>query len=135
MKPSRHLRLFAAFAALFCMLYMQLAVASYACPNLSAGRDGAGMAMSPHANMEDMPGCAGMDAQQPSLCHAHSHAGNQALDKPELPQMQPFVAVETMQALIFIDTVFRPLARQPGAPLLQHAIAPPLSIRNCCFRI
>ena len=126
---SRQFRFVAALIALFCMLFMQLAVASYACPNIGMGQDQGPAAMSPAS------GCMGMDMEQPSLCHAHDQTGKQSLDKPDLPQVQPFIAVELMQALIFIDVAYRPLATQPLASLLMRATAPPLAIRNCCFRI
>ncbi|MEC5160850.1 MULTISPECIES: hypothetical protein [unclassified Janthinobacterium] len=135
MKSSRHFRYVAALIALFSMLFMQLAVASYACPNLRTGQNNGALAQSSSSGMRNMSACTGMDMQQPSLCHAHSQTGNQSLDKPELPQVQPFVAVELMQALIFLDTAYRPHSAQSPAPLLQRATAPPLSIRNCCFRI
>ncbi|MFM9433026.1 hypothetical protein ACFDR9_000055 [Janthinobacterium sp. CG_23.3] len=135
MKSSRQFRYVAALIALFSMLFMQLAVASYACPNLRTGQNNGALAQSSGSGMRNMSACTGMDMQQPSLCHAHSQTGNQSLDKPELPQVQPFVAVELMQALIFLDTAYRPHAVQSPAPLLQRATAPPLSIRNCCFRI
>jgi hypothetical protein len=135
MKSSRQFRCVAALIALFSMLFMQLAVASYACPNLRMGQDGGALARSSSSGMQNMAGCTGMDMQQPSLCHAHSQAGHQSLDKPDLPQVQPFVAVELMQALVFTDTAYRPLSAESPAPLLQRATAPPLSIRHCCFRI
>lgn len=76
-----------------------------------------------------------MDVEQPSLCHAHGQVGHQSLDKPDLPQVQPFVAVSLMQALTYFDTAYRPSLPQPRALVLTRTTAPPLSIRNCCFRI
>lgn len=132
MHRSRQLRLVAALIALFSMLFTQLAVASYACPNLQPVRSAA-------AKMESMPGCTGMgmgiDMEQPSLCHAHDQVGNQSLDKPNLPQVQPFVAVGLTQALVFLDPTFHTLPTQPRRLVLKRITAPPLAIRNCCFRI
>ena len=48
-------------------------------------------------------GCAGTDTQQPSLCHAHGAVGHQSLDKPDLPQVQHFVADGLVQALAFYE--------------------------------
>ena len=132
MKLSGPSRCVAAFIALFSMLFMQLAVAGYACPELNIGLTGKPVAMS--ADAGSMPGCAGMDAAQPSLCHAHAQAGKQSLDKPELPQVQSFVAALT---LVFddIEPAYSTIAAQPDSVLLTRSSAPPLSIRNCCFRI
>jgi hypothetical protein len=129
MRASRQSRFVAALIVLFSMLFMQLAVASYACPNMRTGP--ADMASAAHA----MPGCTGMDMEQPSLCHAQDQVGNQSLDKPNLPQVQPFVAVGLMQALVSIEAAYRPVPAQPRALVLARATAPPLAIRNCCFRI
>jgi hypothetical protein len=116
------------------MLFMQLAVASYACPNLRTGQQNASTAMS--AESPGMAsGCTGMDMEQPSLCHAHDQVGNQSLDKPQLPNVQPFVPVALVQAIISIGAVYHPLPSLPQPLYLTRVTAPPLSIRNCCFRI
>lgn len=137
MNSFRQSRFVAALIALFSMLFMQLAVASYACPGLKMGQDSKAVAMATDTDTatQNMSGCTGMDMEQPGLCHAHDHAGNQSLDKPELPQVQPFMAVGLTLTLIPIDVAYRPLATQPQDLLLTRTTAPPLSIRNCCFRI
>lgn len=124
----------AALIALFSMLFMQLAVASYACPNMRTGPQGAVIAMSPDATAMSSD-CMGMDMEQPSLCHAQDQVGNQSLDKPQLPDVQPFVPVGLVQALATFDAAYRPLPSQPRPLYLTRATAPPLSIRHCCFRI
>jgi hypothetical protein len=137
MRRTRQFRFVAALIALLSMLFMQLALASYACPNLQAGQKTEAVAMSPASGAESMPGCTGMglDTEQPSLCHAHDQVGNQSLDKPNIPQVQPFVAVVLAQALVFVDPTFHPLSIEPRKLLLERVTAPPLAIRNCCFRI
>jgi hypothetical protein len=82
-----------------------------------------------------MAGCKGMDKHQPALCHAHDQAGNQSLDKPELPQVQPFLLAGMQSAIVTKDVVQRPVAARPISLLLTRSTAPPLAIRNCCFRI
>lgn len=131
MNHFRQFRFLAALTALFCMLFMQLAVASCACPNTRMAPDGASAALSQMSGCMDMD----MDMAQPGLCHAQDQAGKQSLDKAELPQVQPFVAAVLMPASIFIDATYPPLPVQAQASLLTRAPAPPLSIRNCCFRI
>src|SRR3954464_5483325 len=92
MRLSRPSRFVAAFIALIGMLFMQLAVAGYVCPDFKIGNANESMAMPADAGMQGMPGCDGKDAAQPNLCHAHAQAGNQSLDKPQLPHVQPFTA-------------------------------------------
>lgn len=125
---SRKTKLLTAFSALLSIFFMQLAVAAYACPgaahNLSSSNDA-----TLHQNM---PGCKKMDMQQPALCHAYCEAENFSLDKPQLPQVQPFLAL----TLIDVVTTTSPaLTAQPPLFLLKRIGAPPLTIQNCCFRI
>lgn len=76
-----------------------------------------------------------MDMEQPSLCHAHAQVGNQSLDKPDAPQVQTFVAGAYVFALVWVDSLVPAPPNRPIQPLLNNSGAPPLSIRNCCFRI
>ena len=134
MNHSSQLRFVAALIALFSMLFMQLAVASYACPNMRTAQQSAAPAMSADSTAMASD-CMGVDMQQPSLCHAQDQVGNQTLDKPQLPLVQPFVPVGLVQAIASFDVFYPPLASQARPLYLTRATAPPLSIRNCCFRI
>ena len=136
MARSPKIRFVAALIALFSMLFMQLAVASYACPNMRTAQPNAVTAMSVDATAMS-PDCMGMgmDMDQPSLCHAQDQAGSQSLDKPQLPDVQPFVPVSLVQAITLFDVFYTQLPSQPRPLYLTRATAPPLSIRNCCFRI
>lgn len=134
MKTSRQFRFLAALIVLFSMLFTQLAVASYACPNMRSGPAGGTGAMAATASAE-MPGCTGMDKEQPSLCHALDQVGKQSLDKPGVPHVESFIPGSMLQAIIFIDAIYRPQPSQPRPKYLTRVTAPPLSIRNCCFRI
>lgn len=133
MKISRSSRLIATFIALFSILFTQLAVASYACPSLVSAP--ASQTMAAAMADDSMPGCTDMDPVQPSLCHAYGQVGDQSLDKPAVPPLQPFLAVG-------FGLVVHPLATShlvsfdlTQSIVLTHATAPPLTIRNCCFRI
>ena len=134
MNRSPQFRFVAALIALFSMLFMQLAVASYACPNMRMGQQGAATAMSADTSAMSAD-CKGMDMEQPSLCHAQDQVGNQSLDKPQLPSVQPFVSVGLVQAITIFDVFYAPFPSQPRPLYLTRATAPPLAIRNCCFRI
>lgn len=122
---SRSSRFVTALIALFSILFMQLAVAAYACPTMTMQ----------HGDEMAMSHCAGMDMAQPSLCNVHDQAGDQSLNTPELPQVQPFIA--TTFTLVFhdVETIDNSIAVTPASLLLTRTTAPPVAIRNCCFRI
>jgi hypothetical protein len=135
MLKSCCLRLVRALVALFGMLFMQLAVAGYLCPKSEQAPAEMAMAMPMTPDAQNMPGCDQLDPVQPILCHAQAHASQQSLDKPPLPDVQPFIP----GALALVIQSFEPAYGAPVRPLLNtflaHPTAPPLSIRNCCFRI
>ena len=135
MKLSRPSRFIAALIALFGMLFMQLAVASYACPGINMGADSGMASMSAGIDDQRMSSCASMDTIQPNLCHAYEHADKQSLDKPELPEVQPFIAVGLALPVDTLVLATLPDATPTESARLTHATAPPISIRNCCFRI
>ena len=129
MSRSRRHRLFTVLFALVSLLYMQLAVAAYACPNAGpkvAAMGAAGMRCAESMTMN-------LDDEQSGLCHAHCQASSQSSQTSQLP---PLVAVDALPAvpavlvapLPFIEASLRP-------PHLQRTTAPPLAIRNCCFRL
>ena len=125
MKLSRPSRFVAALIALCSMLFVQLALASYTCPMLTP----------PAAMGQAMVDCAGMDMEQPAMCGTHAHSGHQSLDKPEIPQVQPFMATSLTVTLASAILALDPAQDPPTAALLKRSTAPPLIIRHCCFRI
>lgn len=133
MKLTRKTRLTAALLALVSMLFMQLAVAAYACPGLLMGDQGTEMLSQSQPDSGSMPGCDRPDPKQPALCHAHCQDGKQSLDKAELPPIPPALAIGFFTAVVNFDILQRPFSTP--VPLLTRTTAPPLSIRNCCFRI
>lgn len=134
MKLSRPSRIVAALIALISVLFMQFAVASYACPGLGMGQSEP-VAMAAGMDDQGMSACEGMDMAQPSLCHAYGQADNLSLDKPQLPNVAPFVPIALILAWSAIDIADTPTVGQSEPVSLVRATAPPLSIRNCCFRI
>ena len=125
----RH-RLITVFVALFSLLFMQVAMARYVCPvSIKSGAE-VGMTMA-----QGMP-CAetmAVDEAQPAICHAHCEAEMLSLDKYELPAPIDISAMTASFRLAVVIPQFSRVALQ--APHLKHATAPPLAIRNCCFRI
>jgi len=124
MKPFLRCRVLVACFALFCMMFMQLAVAAYSCP------------MEIHA-VQAMPDCDGMDMPQPTLCHSHAagDAVKQSLEKSELPQIQPFISAQLVQEIQLSDVSFIATLSPPVTPLLNRSTSPPIAILHCCFRI
>ena len=135
MKLSRSHRMLTALVALFGMLFMQWAVASYAWPELHTG-GGSGVAQPAQPDMASMPDCdQPSDAAQPALCHAHCHDGEASLDKAEAAAVSPAAVI--VSTLLVVP---RPLvaSSQPGTEppsFLHRATAPPISIRHCCLRL
>lgn len=130
MTRIRHFRLVTALVALFCVLFAQFAVAAYACPGMNTFQAVQSSVHSGHA----MPGCHGMDTRQPALCQAHDQSGNQSLDKPDIPQVLPFIPSQIVAQLMPVDESGSIVAVSVPAPDMAHATAPPLAIRHCCFR-
>lgn len=137
MRFTRHSRFVTALVALFSVLFMQLAVAAYACPTIKATPDVASHeGWASGESHSEMDGCAGgVDTEQPALCFAYSQDGNQSLYKPQVPDVQPAVVVDIVRQAVDASLVFTPDTHYAQAPWLMRASTPPISIRNCCFRI
>jgi len=135
MNLSRPSRFIATLVALFSVLFTQLAVAGYACPDMEISRAMEMAAMSAEMNHGMMTDCEDMDLEQPSLCHEHAQSGKQSLDKPQLPNVSPSMAILLVPAVGDIHLAWRPDTYHAEASRLMRTSAPPLSIRNCCFRI
>ena len=135
MRLSRRFRFAAALVALFSVLFTQLAVAAYACPRTQIAQAMQSIAAPAAVAHSDMPGCAGMDAQDSPRCQDHGQGGNQSRDKPELPQVSPFITAMLVQAIAH-DELAYPSSTPASAGLSPtRTTAPPLSIQHCCFRI
>ena len=131
--PRTH-RLLAATIVLFSILFMQLAVSAYACPVLSPGHDSRPASSAHTQPAETMP-CHEIDMEQPTLCHASYQSDKQSLDKPATPFLMPFVAVGHGLPIRLNSLSFERFLGSPAPAFLTHATAPPIAIRNCCFRI
>ncbi len=128
----RRTRLTTTLLALISLLFMQLAVASYVCPGAVAKlAEAAAMA-------EAGTPCAGsmalnMDDAQPNLCQAHCQADQQSADTYQLPSLVTLAVFLPA----YPPSVAAPVPVGPAlqTPLLRRSTAPPLAVRNCCFRI
>lgn len=134
MKLPRYSRVVAALLAMVSMLFSQLAIAAYACPNNEVVQSA--QALVAEAVTHDHH--ATMDCEQvmdqTALCHAHCQAEKQSIDKPQIPNLTPSVAILLIPAISDSTVPYRPVIAVAGTWLMRDS-APPLSIRHCCFRI
>ena len=129
---NRHRRLSTVFFALASLLFMQLAIAGYACPGTgSKAAEVAAMTKAGMPCVESMD--MSMDDTQPNLCHAHCQVGQQSADKYQT-SFPP--AIDTLPSDLTLQVILPQFAQAPlQTPHLQRTTAPPLAIRNCCFRL
>jgi hypothetical protein len=132
MTALRRHRLLTVLFALCSLLFMQLAVAGYSCPGFeSRVREIAAMAEAGMPCAQEM--AMTIDAAQPNLCHAHCQSAQATGDTPALQVPAALVdhrALFAAPAAVVLVERFR-----PDPSLLAQATAPPLAIRNCCWRI
>ncbi|MEO3713673.1 hypothetical protein [Roseateles flavus] len=117
MQLAKRLRCWMGSGLSLALLFMQLATAAYACPQLAAASAAVAMAAR-------MPGCegmgAGMDEDQPQLCKAHCEKDAQGRALSAVPDLQPNASAPAL--LMGVVTPLQPAL----PPLLQrmHAGAP-----------
>ncbi|MBC3885112.1 hypothetical protein [Undibacterium griseum] len=126
--------------ALFSMLFMQLAMASYVCRGTSEIQSHS--VGTPDPSMEGMTmaamsDCEGMDMAQPVLCHTHAQdpLSKQSFDKPQLPDVPAFVGAGILRTVEMIEPVQLNESLLSGLSFHLATAAPPLAILHCCFRI
>lgn len=109
---------------------MQVALAAYACPNLSPAKNTPMLDSSGQAMVD----CVEADKQSPALCYADTHKQTVSLEKPANPLVMPFVATGFALSLLWPED----RGATPAPPLVfLHATgtSPPIAIRHCCFRL
>lgn len=113
------------------LLFLQFAVAAYACPALSPASD-ASMSV---ARADDMPmdGSVIGDPVQPNLCKQHCEQSNQVLDQ-SLPAALA-IPVLPLLAVVNSESGLRCAVSADSREFLARATAPPAAIRFCVFRI
>lgn len=130
MRLSRPSRIFAVLLAIASLLFTQLAIAAYACPELAPSSQ----VQLAAADMEAMPGCDEADLEQPSLCNAHMQAPDQSLDKPATPTVAPSAAILVAAVPDVLNVASLPAITWAEPAWLLRSSEPPFSILNCCFR-
>jgi hypothetical protein len=132
MTLKRAMRKWIALLGVSAILFAQIAVAAYACPAFASSQVNEQASAMDMSN-SDAP-CAEMDVKQANLCIEHCQYGQQSLDHPVAPAVfavadLPYFLVRPADPAVLGST-------QEYAPsLLTRTTAPPLSVRNCCFRI
>lgn len=118
------------------VLFSQLAVAAYVCPSVADGQGHPPMAaMQAMSEVHGASDCEDLDASQSSLCRTHCQGDNQSGDRPQTPNLSPSVAVILVPEVGTPGVAYRPIHTQAVSFWLTRSSSPPLSIRNCCFRI
>jgi hypothetical protein len=138
------------------LLFAQMAIAAYACPQLSPGgftqpsaapaiaSDGAQTgsdasvsgsdAASPVADMAAC--CDGMgqpDPDHPNLCTEHALFGQQS-DQTQTPTV-PAVLLASLYIVSLVPELTEPTRPATASANLLAAASPPHAILHCCFRI
>lgn len=123
MPRRRSHRLTTTLLVVFSLLFAQLALARYVCPQQV---DVAAMA----AMMEAGQPCHGMDPDQPVLCHQHAADPDQAFEAVKLPAAAQPAAVPVLEvrpvleaaAALAAPATASAQARPPPAPLFLSTL-------------
>ena len=108
------------------LLFSSLSVAAYACPEGAGGSDAA-------TTMPD--GCPDQDAAQPNLCQAHCTAAQQRSGQSNA-DFQPLSLMHGLLAVLHPPAPAQSMSlHRTRSRAFVQATAPPISIRNCCFRL
>jgi hypothetical protein len=126
---NARLRRFVALLGVAALLFMQFAVSAHACDIADARSSAAVSAAKVAVETADV------EASQALLCQLHCTRDQQSADKTELPPVPAVLAADFSSlrpaALGPTDTAPRDVRTR----FLVQAPEPPLSIRNCCFRL
>lgn len=136
MRISRRTRLLATLLVLVGILFMQLAVAAYACPGPGRAHMAQASVLSVAGGYEHRGGCDDAPASPSALCQAHCHPDGQSLDRHPLPDVPPFSATLLGATAGMRELMHRAAATEgTDVSFLMHTTAPSTSIRYCCFLI
>jgi hypothetical protein len=128
---SRHFRRVVAALATVALLYAQAAVAMHACAAMPMKAPGADSeAQTAHGPAP----CDGGKVDEPALCFHHCQDARQAVDHSQ-PPAPGFVATLIYHFERPQDGAsFFSVGRSRSDELLTRVTAPPVAVRNCCFR-
>lgn len=117
-----------AWLCLSALLFLQIAVAAYACP-APVGNGAAALAPAASA----MPSCPGVDDQAPKLCEQHCVVGAQSVDtQPHSTVVAPVVPLMTVLVRSDLRLTIGPATRGDSLPT---TVDPPPLVRFGVLRI
>ncbi len=125
-RPRLH-RLTTAFIVVLSLLFSQLALASYVCPQEA---DVEAMV----ALMEAGLPCSGMDTQQPALCHEHAATPAKSFEAFKLPAVA-MAAIFQVLELPFVLDALAAQAVPATAGTEVHPPPDPLFLTTLRFRV
>jgi len=96
MSHRRRHRLTTTLLVVLSLLFSQLALAGYVCPQQAAP---AAMAAMMEAGMR----CDGMDPQQPALCHQHAADAGKSFEAVKLPAASPPALILVLELPLTVD--------------------------------
>ena len=103
--------------AVLSLLFSQLALAGYVCPQQAAAESMAAM-------MEAGQPCDGMDSSQPVLCHQHSADPARAAEAVKLPTASQPAVAQVLEMPAIPDALATGVVPASGAPEAQPPPAP-----------
>jgi hypothetical protein len=120
-------RLTTATLVVLSLLFSQLALAGYACPQEASVDTMA-------ARMESGLPCEGMDQQQPVLCHQHANAPDAAFEATKLPAASQPAVVQVLE-LPLIPEAEAALTTPHPVPLEARPPPDPLFLSTLRLRV
>lgn len=132
MQLARRARLITLLLAVWAILFGQIALAGYSCPGTAKVAEIAQMAEAGMPCAETMSRV--MDDEQPGLCHAHCQAAQSSADSYQPPVLASLMQLGPVLTLASLEAP-RHAPPAPTAEAKPREGGPPLTIRNCCFRI
>lgn len=136
MHLPRPVRIITAFLALVALLFVQLAVAGHSCDVLGNAHQFANITVaadkSAHHCMTD---CTGTGGEERSVCEKHCNPGDNSLDRPALPDLVASIPATLVFHVVDAYLPVQSATWRSDAFFLTRSVEPPLSVRNCCFRI
>jgi hypothetical protein len=136
MKHRRTVRSIVSLLAATVILFAQAVVAAHACAAAFAGSAPAAHGAMDHAMSHGMHDghegcCDDPRVVQDDLCFQHCLSEQQSVDDHPIAFAAPFAGTARYAAH---HDLSRLDLRDHSRALLAHVTAPPLSVRNCCFR-
>lgn len=127
MSRRRLHRISTALLVVLSLLFSQLALARYVCPQQTDMQSMAAM-------MQAGVPCAGMDADQPALCHQHAAGASQSFEAVKLPAASQPLLIQVLE-LPLVHEAEEASAVPPTAASEAHPPPDPLFLSTLRLRV